>query len=296
MASVGGGGANAATTNANAGNPLTAMARGGDASGARLALEAARACIAANGVSARRADALVEMGARHVMLEAALQDLGHVPGKRLGAAPAAALESACRSLAAVAGPHADALAEASPAAAAAADAVAALAAAAPPAVVQSVPSAAAGAAAVMDVDPFADLAGGGAAAATTVATAAAAAVAPAPSPLVPVPVPLSPAAGGGESPVVGAETLARVIRCVEAVFQRVAGLRQPALLPPPLLDAAASASASSSAAASNSAAAADVSAAAAALPDMRCPSAACSVGLYKLDSVYPWLESAWFQP
>ena len=43
------------------------------------------------------------MGTRHVMLEAALQDLGHVPGEQLGAAPAAALESACRSLAAVVG-------------------------------------------------------------------------------------------------------------------------------------------------------------------------------------------------
>jgi len=40
------------------------------------------------------------------------------------------------------------------------------------------------------------------------------------------------------TPVVGAETLARVIRCVEAVFQRVSVLRSPALLPPPLLHAA----------------------------------------------------------
>ena len=96
------------TGGANAGNPLTPRARGGDASGARLALEAARACVAATpGVSTRRADALVEMGTRHVMLEAALQDLGLVPGERLGAAPAACLESACRTLAAAAGPHAD---------------------------------------------------------------------------------------------------------------------------------------------------------------------------------------------
>ena len=86
------------TGGAERGNPLTPRARAWwNASGARLALEAARACVAATpGVSTQRADALVEMGTRHVMLEAALQDLGHVPGERLGAAPAACLESACR--------------------------------------------------------------------------------------------------------------------------------------------------------------------------------------------------------
>ena len=95
--------------------PLTAKARGGDASCARLALEAARALVASSpGVSPRRADALVEMGVRHVLLESALQDLSQVPGERLAAAPAAALECACRALASAAGKHADALADAPP--------------------------------------------------------------------------------------------------------------------------------------------------------------------------------------
>ena len=61
-------------------DPLRPRARGGDASGARLALEAARHCVAtAPGVTPERADALVEMGVRHVLLETALQDLGRCP-------------------------------------------------------------------------------------------------------------------------------------------------------------------------------------------------------------------------
>ena len=95
MASVGHAGMGA-VGRSNASNPLSVLARGGDASGARLAVEAARACMAAHGVAPRRAHALVEMGVRHVFMEAALQDLAQVPWERLGAAPAAALECACR--------------------------------------------------------------------------------------------------------------------------------------------------------------------------------------------------------
>ena len=186
--------------------PLTAKSRGGDASCARLALEAARALVAVSpGVSPRRADALVEMGVRHVLLESALQDLSQVPGERLAAAPAAALECACRALASAAGKHADALADA------------------PPGTLAGVAAAAAGA--------------GGAAA--------------------------------PEAPAVEPETLARAIRCVEGVFQRVAALRRPALLPPPLLPAKAAedGEASSVAAASPT-------------PDTRCPAAACASPLF----------------
>ena len=69
-------------------------------------------------------------------------------------------------------------------------------------------------------------------------------------------------------PVVEAETLARVIRCVEAVIQKTAALRQPALLPPPLLKASVDDG--------------DEIAGGfrADLPDMRTPSAACSAPLY----------------
>ena len=142
--------------------PIAAKARGGDASGARLALEAARFCVASShGVSPRRADALVEMGVRHVFLEQALQDLGQVPGEQLAAAPAAALECACRALATAAGPHADALADATPEAAARAGAEA-MRAAAVHAAASGVVSAGASAAAGRvggDGDPFAILEG-----------------------------------------------------------------------------------------------------------------------------------------
>jgi hypothetical protein len=141
------------------------------------------------------------MGVRHVLLESALQDLSQVPGERLAAAPAAALECACRALASAAGKHADALADA------------------PPGAVAGVSAAAAGA--------------------------------------------------GVAPPAVEPETLARAIRCVEGVLQRVAALRRPALLPPPLLPAKAAedGEASSVAAASPT-------------PDTRCPAAACASPLF----------------
>ena len=195
--------------------PLTAKSRGGDASCARLALEAARALVAVSpGVSPRRADALVEMGVRHVLLESALQDLSQVPGERLAAAPAAALECACRALASTAGKHADALADA------------------PPGTLAGVAAAAAGA--------------GGAAA---------------------------PGA-----PAVEPETLARAIRCVEGVLQRVAALRRPALLPPPLLPARAADAGETSGGSDSTS---DASAVAASpTPDTRCPAAACASPLF----------------
>ena len=222
----------------NATHPLSARARSGDASGARLALEAARAAVASSpGVAPRRADALVEMGTRHALLESTMQDLAAIPGRGLlGAAPAAALECACRTLSAVAGPHADALAETPPGIASGVNAVAQATVAAPQ------PRA---------PDPFGD-------------------------PFAPavrhdVALTSQPRPTG---PVVEPEFLARVIRCVEGVLQRVSQLRQPALLPPPLLRIGPADVATPGAANAN-ANATDVG-----LPDMRCPSAACSAPLY----------------
>ena len=246
--------------------PIAAKARGGDASGARLALEAARFCVASShGVSPRRADALVEMGVRHVFLEQALQDLGQVPGEQLAAAPAAALECACRALATAAGPHADALADATPEAAARAGAEA-MRAAAVHAAASGVVSAGASAAAGRvggDGDPFA-IFGGANNTAAAAAAAAANAIAPPPAPP-PMGASFTAPTLPPGVPAVEAETLARVIRCVEGVFQRVAALRRRALLPPPLLHAAEGEGGDGDAEA---------------LPDMRCPSAACSAPLF----------------
>ena len=246
-------------------DPLRPRARGGDASGARLALEAARHCVAtAPGVTPERADALVEMGVRHVLLETALQDLGQVPGERLAAAPAAALECACRSLSAAAGPHADALADASPELAKLAG---------PP---RETPSMTRGIDAASPADPYAaaPVVFGGAGSTAAAAMGAANALAPPPKPALDPFAPSVSASlpGGARAPAVEAETLARIIRCVEAVFQRVAALRRPALLPPPLLELAAPTFSRAGDAASSP----DASA----LPDTSSPATACSAPLF----------------
>ena len=244
-------------------DPLRPRARGGDASGARLALEAARHCVAtAPGVTPERADALVEMGVRHVLLETALQDLGQVPGERLAAAPAAALECACRSLSAAAGPHADALADAS-------EHLAKLAGPPGEAPVRGDRRGFAGGSVRRGARR---LRRRGAAAAA--AMGAANALAPPPKPALDPFAPSVSASlpGGARAPAVEAETLARIIRCVEAVFQRVAALRRPALLPPPLLELAAPMFSRAGDAASSP----DASA----LPDTSSPATACSAPLF----------------
>ena len=108
---------------------------------------------------------------------------------------------------------------------------------------------AAAAAAGMGADPFANIAG-------------------APPTAVQETLDTLPQLEAFNGPVVEAETLARVIRCVEAVIQKTASLRQPALLPPLLLKASVDDG--------------DEIAGGfrADLPDMRTPSAACSAPLY----------------
>ena len=219
----------------------------------------ARAWPPSEGVHPRRADALAEMGVRHVLVESALQDLNSSSTDVLGAAPAAALEAACRTLAATAGPYADALANATAQEAAAAGVATFMQMQARELHRQAREAAekaarmagAAAAAAGMGADPFANIAG-----------------APPVVPGLEDTLSSLPQLEAFNGPVVEAETLARVIRCVEAVIQKTVALRQPALLPPPLLKTSVDDG--------------DEIAGGfrADLPDMRTPSAACSAPLY----------------
>ena len=246
--------------------PIAAKAREETPGRSTPALEeAARFCVASShGVSPRRADALVEMGVRHVFLEQALQDLGQVPGEQLAAAPAAAFE--CARAAPSPPPRdrtRDALADATPEAARgrARRRCALRRSTRRPRVWcprgRPPPRDASAATAIRLRFWRREQHGGGGDGGGERHRAAARASPMGASFTAPT---LPPGV-----PAVEAETLARVIRCVEGVFQRVAALRRRALLPPPLLHAAEGEGGDGDAEA---------------LPDMRCPSAACSAPLF----------------
>jgi len=81
--------------------------RGLDASGVFTALEAARCGLASLGCPPSRADALVNLGVRHVMLEEAKRDLERV--NMIGASALVTLQAACRTVSDYAATHAELL-------------------------------------------------------------------------------------------------------------------------------------------------------------------------------------------
>ena len=84
--------------------------RGRDSSGVFTALEAARCGLASLGCPPNRADALVNLGVRFVMLEEAKRDLERV--NMIGASALVTLQAACRTVAEYAANHADLCVEA----------------------------------------------------------------------------------------------------------------------------------------------------------------------------------------
>ena len=88
--------------------------RGQDSSGVFTALEAARCGLASLGCPPARADALVNLGVRYVMLEEARRDLERV--EMIGASALVTLQAACRTVAEHAANHADVCVEAEEAA------------------------------------------------------------------------------------------------------------------------------------------------------------------------------------
>jgi len=81
--------------------------RGLDSSGVFTALEAARCGLASLGCPPSRADALVNLGVRHVMLEEANRDLDRV--NMIGASALVTLQAACRTVSEYAATHAELL-------------------------------------------------------------------------------------------------------------------------------------------------------------------------------------------
>jgi len=79
--------------------------RGGDPSGAFTALEAARCALASLGCPPARADVLVNLGVRFVMLEEARRDLERVD--MIGASALVTLQAACKTVSQCAAEHAD---------------------------------------------------------------------------------------------------------------------------------------------------------------------------------------------
>ena len=84
--------------------------RGQDSSGVFTALEAARCGLASLGCPPARADALVNLGVRYVMLEEARRDLERI--EMIGASALVTLQAACRTVAEHAANHADVCVEA----------------------------------------------------------------------------------------------------------------------------------------------------------------------------------------
>ena len=82
---------------------------GGDLSFSLCALEAARCALCSLGCPPKRANALVEVGVRHVMLEEALRNVSEI--SLLNTSACVALETACKTLARVATPYAEKLAK-----------------------------------------------------------------------------------------------------------------------------------------------------------------------------------------
>lgn len=82
---------------------------GGDLSFSLCALEAARCALCSLGCPPKRANALVEVGVRHVMLEEALRNVSEI--SLLNTSACVALETACKTLARFATPYAEKLAK-----------------------------------------------------------------------------------------------------------------------------------------------------------------------------------------
>jgi Ca2+-binding EF-hand superfamily protein len=82
---------------------------GGDLSFSLCALEAARCALCSLGCPPKRANALVEVGVRHVMLEEALRNVSEI--SLLNTSACVALETACKTLAKFATPYAEKLAK-----------------------------------------------------------------------------------------------------------------------------------------------------------------------------------------